>query len=79
MKAKVIETKNFAVGYEKTIRLSSSPEEMAELRRALAIVDRYKKAAMTEAKAGKDADWTMIGYAVKTDCVLVTITQGMAG
>jgi hypothetical protein len=79
MKAKVVDSKTYAIGYEKTVRVNATPEETAELRKALAVVERYKKAAMKAAKAGKDADWTMIGYAVKTDCVLVTIEQGMAG
>jgi len=80
MKASVISIKAHAVGYEKVVRVSVTGDEAAELRRALAVVDRYKKLALKTAKASeKGADWTMIGYAVKTDCVLITVEQGMAG
>lgn len=50
------------------------------LRLALALVDRYKKAAMIALGANdKTADWTMIEYSVKNDCVIVTVEQGACG
>lgn len=59
----------------------SGKESTDELRAALALVDRYRKAAFAALKLGKiaDADWTMVDYAVKGDCVIVTIEQGACG
>lgn len=80
MKAKVTETKSGAIWVQKTVRVTATPEETAELRKALAVVDKYKKAAYKAAKTNeRHADWTMVGYAVKTDAVIVTIDQGAAG
>lgn len=65
-----------------TIRIEATPEELAELRQALAVVDKFKLVALRAAHAkegAKGADWTMVGYGVKTDCVIVTVHQGMAG
>lgn len=65
-----------------TVRIEATTEELAQLRQALATVDRFKQTALRAANAKegpKGADWTMVGYAVKTDCVIVTVNQGMAG
>ena len=64
------------------VRIEAAPEELAELRRALATVDKFKQVALRAAGAkegAKGADWTMVGYGVKTDCVILTVNQGMAG
>ena len=54
--------------------------DMEELRLALAVVDRYKKAALQAIRTReKDADYTMVEYAVKNDCVIVKVRQGAAG
>jgi len=80
MKAEVLEKRFGAIWGKSTVRLTATSEQTAELRQALAIVDRYKKVAMRAAKANeKNADWTMVGYAVKTDCVVVTVEQGACG
>lgn len=66
--------------YEVTIVPEKGLEDTNELRLALALVDRYKKMALQALKTNeKQADWTMIEYAVKNDCVVVTVNQGMAG
>jgi hypothetical protein len=50
-----------------------------ELRAALAVVDRYREVAFAALKVGAEADWTMVDYTVKDDCVTVTIEQGACG
>jgi len=80
MKAQEVGRKVFSISVETTIKISATPKETAELRRALAVVDNFKKAAFKAARVSeKYADWTKVGFAVKTDAVLVTIEQGMAG
>jgi len=54
-------------------------ESTDELRAALAVVDRYRKVAFAALKVGAEADWTMVDYVVKDDCVIVTIEQGACG
>ena len=55
-------------------------EDANALRLALALVDHYKKAALSALSTNeKEADWTMIGYAVENDCVIVTVEQGACG
>lgn len=50
------------------------------LRAALATVNRYKKAAMQALSlTERGADWTMIEYSVKNDCVVATVEQGACG
>lgn len=74
-----------AVSGECSVTLDISKEEADELRAALKIVDKYKNKAIKEAKRElkynitKDSDWHMIGYAVKNDCVIVTIEDGACG
>lgn len=55
-------------------------EDTNELRAALAVVHRYKKAAMKALSlTEKGADWTMLEYSVKNDCVVVVVEQGACG
>lgn len=82
MKAQLVETHCGPISTRSTIRIEATPEQLAELRKALAVVDKFKALAyqLAHAKDGpKGADWTMVGYGVKSDCVLVTVHQGMAG
>lgn len=82
MKYEVTEESFGAISAMTTIRIEATPEELAELRQALATVDRFKKVALQAARAKegpKGADWLMVGYGVKTDCVVVTVHRGMAG
>lgn len=78
-----VQDKTFnAISTKTTIRIEASPEELVELRRSLAVVDKFKSVALKAANAKegpRGADWTMVGYGVKTDCVVVTVKQGMAG
>lgn len=78
MKYEILSNQNGAVRGKAVIKLKTTPEETTKLRQALAVVDRYKKAAMRAANSTK-ADWTMVGYAVKTDGVVVTVEQGSCG
>lgn len=65
-------------GHELTIQ--ATPTQTNELRQALAVVDRWKKRALAAVgHKEKDADWTMVGYAVKTDRVIITVESGACG
>lgn len=65
---------------EVTLVLDKGVEDAKELRAALAVVGRYRTAAMRAIGwTEKDADWTMVGYAVKNDCVVVVVEQGACG
>lgn len=69
-----------SVKREVTLVPEDLKKDTDELRLALALVDRYKKAALRALKTTeKTADWTMIEYSVKTDCVIVTVDQGACG
>jgi len=80
VKVRSIEKKNHVISTTATVTLETTREAADELRAALAIVDKHKKAAMKALKwQERNADWTMIGYGVKNDAVIVTVEQGMAG
>jgi hypothetical protein len=82
VKAHLVDHKFGAISSTDTIRIEATPEELAQLREALATVDKFKTVAyrLAHAKDGpKGSDWTTVGYSVKTDCVIVTVRQGMAG
>ena len=79
MKAEVLDTKQGAVNGFALVRISAKPADMVELRAALAVVDRYKKKAMSVAGGCKYADFVMVGYAVKTDCVEARVEFGSCG
>ena len=85
MKTESIERLPASVVHSHTkIGISITNEQAAELRKALEIVDRYKKAAIQAYKHEfkydpKDSDWCEISYAVKNDRVFVHIKDGMAG
>lgn len=71
-----------AISYKKEVTLvpPNGRAETDELRAALATVERYKRAAFKAMGLNeKGADWTMVDYAVKTDCVVVTVEQGACG
>ncbi len=67
-----------AVSYKMEVTLVPD-DGTDELRAALAVVDRYRKVAFAALKVGAEADWTMVDYVVKDDCVIVTIEQGACG
>jgi protein tyrosine phosphatase len=81
MKAEeVIKGYDGAVRGERSVVISATKQETDELRAALAVVERFKKVALQAAKVKeKDADWTMLTYAVKTDKVIVKIEDGACG
>ena len=82
MKATLESHKWGCVSVEYVVRIEATPEELAELRAALKVVDAFKSKALHTAKtkdSPKAADWTMVGYAIKTDAVVVTIKQGACG
>ena len=80
MKAEILDRRNGAVSGYTNLRIEGSAEEMAELKVALAVVDRYRKKALkVTGYSEKNADWTMVNYAVKSDCVMIKAQQGMCG
>jgi len=81
MKAEeVIKEYDGAVRGRRKVVVSATKQETDELRAALAVVDKFKRVALQAAKVKeKDADWTMLEYAVKTDRVIVTIEDGACG
>ena len=67
------------VTYEVTL-LPEKEGSMGELRDALAVVDRYRKAALKALKVSEmNADFTTVRYAVNSDDVLVMVEQGANG
>jgi len=86
MKLESVERGPGSVVWELTnISIGITREESEELRAALAIVQKYEKAALQAVRAkhkynpAKDADWCEIAYSVKNDKVIVGIRDGMAG
>jgi len=67
------------------VSIEITREESEKLRAALAIVQKYEKAALQAVRAkhkynpAKDSDWCEIAYSVKNDKVIVGIRDGMAG
>jgi hypothetical protein len=73
-----------AVSGQIDVTLAADATECHELRAALAVVDKYKKAALKAIREEKNqnpmnADWHMISYCVKGDKVIVSVKDGMAG
>lgn len=71
---------NGPVNGSKEVIISCTKDEADELRKALAIVDKYKKVAYKALKhKEKNADWTMEKYKVKNDRVIVIVESGACG
>lgn len=73
-----------AVHGQSDVILLIDSNEAKDLRAALAVVDKYKKAAVDAFKKEKkydpkESEWHMISYAVKNDRVIVSIMDGMIG
>lgn len=65
---------------EVVLEPSGGKADTDALRAALAVVQAYRIAALRALRTSeKRADWTMVDYAVKTDCVVVTVSQGACG
>lgn len=66
--------------HEAVLEPSGGRADIDELRAALDVVQRYRDAAMRALRLREqDADWTMVDYAVKNDCVVVTVNRGACG
>jgi len=84
---KILEVKDVAQGAvsgQTDVSISLEPGEAAKLREALALIQRYEKAALKAIKGEKkysptESDWHNIQYAVKNDRIIVKIKDGMAG
>jgi len=69
-----------AISMEKEVSIELPKEECDALRKALAIVGKYRKLALQCANhKDKDSDWTEVEYAVKNDKVIVSVRFGMCG
>lgn len=66
--------------HEVVLEPSGGRADTDALRAALAVVQAYRDAAMKALRVReRDADWTTVDYAVKTDCVVVTVGRGACG
>lgn len=84
MTPKIKVVSSTAVSTKREVVIPIDTVQAAELRNALAVVEKYKKSALAafrkEVKySPKESDWCMISYCVKSDKVIVSITDGMAG
>lgn len=60
------------------VSFSSSKEEIDELNKALAVIDKWRKQALKEVPSASGADWIMIRYFV-ADKVIVEVEAGACG
>lgn len=73
------------VSAETAISIEINKQASDELRSALAIIQKYQKAAIKAFQnkqkydPTKKSDWCQISYSVKNDKVIVNIKDGMAG
>ena len=80
MKTEILDQHHGVVRSHVTVRIPAKPADMVVLRAALAVVDKYEKKAMKVAGASrKDADFVMVSYAVKTDCLEARVDFGSCG
>lgn len=72
------------VAGQNDVSIALEPGEAAKLRDALALIQKYEKAAFKAIK-GKTghcptgSDWHNVQYAVKNDKIIVKVKDGMAG
>jgi hypothetical protein len=84
---KILEIKDAfqgVVSSQTDVSIALEPGEAAKLRDALALIQKYEKAALKALKQEKgysatESDWHNIQYAVKNDRIIVKIKDGMAG
>jgi len=72
------------VAGQNDVSIALEPGEAPALREALALVQKYEKAALKAIKQEKgysptESDWHNITYSVKNDRIIVKIKDGMAG
>ncbi len=68
-----------AVRIDSAVEIEISADEAAELRSALAVVDKYRAIAAHAVKYKGDSDWVMYQYGVKNDKVIVNVSVGACG
>jgi hypothetical protein len=84
---KILEIKDVfqgVVSSQTDVSVELEAGEAAKLREALALIQKYEKAALKALKQEKgycvtESDWHNIQYAVKNDRIIVKIKDGMAG
>ena len=69
---------------ETDVSIALKPGEAENLRDALALIQKYEKAAFKAIKdktgnCPTESDWYNVQYAVKNDRIIVKIKDGMAG
>jgi len=80
MAATVKKIYNGPVSGELEVTIDITKDQADELRKALAVVQRYEKEALKTAKVSKkNSDWVMVSYAVKNNKVVVNIQDGACG
>lgn len=82
---KISRVRSTAVSTTIAVEISIDTQQAEELRRALAVVDKYRKQAIQAVHhyekhhPVRDADFCEIEYGVKNDKVVITVKSGMAG
>lgn len=84
---KILEIKDVfqgAVSGQTDVSIALEQGEAVKLREALALIQKYEKAALKAMREEKnysptESDWHNIQYAVKNDRIIVKIKDGMAG
>lgn len=80
LEAKLTKESNGPISGYSVVDVETTSSQVEELRKALAVVDRFRFAALKAAKIQeKNAEWTMLAYACKGNKVTVTIEQGACG
>lgn len=69
-----------AVAIKEEVIIDLPKEECDALRKALGIIGKYRKLALQCAgHKDKNSDWTMVGYSVKNDKIIISVEYGMCG
>lgn len=73
-----------AVSGQVDVTFEIDKTEANDLRAALAIVDKYKNAALSAIESEtkfdpESSDWCMISYCVKNDKAIISVQDGMTG
>lgn len=72
------------VAGQNDVSIALESGEAVKLREALALIEKYKKAAFKAIKeetgnCPTDSDWHNVEYVVKNDKIIVKVKDGMAG
>jgi hypothetical protein len=68
-----------AVYGEYDVTFSISKEESNELKKALAVIDKYEKAALEELKETAGGDLRTFRYFLRSNSVIIKVSEGAIG